>query len=94
MDIAQRVLQLCKHYNITSNRLATMADIPSSTMQNIVAGNTATTTVANIEKVCRALDITLAEFFTDEAIVDMPPEARQEQKIIEQYINYKYNLGK
>ena len=86
MDIAARVRQLCNQRGISANKLATIADIPPSTIQNILTREMPTTTVLTIEKICTALNITLADFFTEE----LPLEAQQEKKIIEDYLRFKY----
>lgn len=91
MNIAARIRQLCDQRSISANKLATLADIPPSTMQNILTRETPTTTVLTIEKICDALGITVADFFTEE----LPIGALQEKRTIEEYLRFKYsNPGK
>jgi len=89
MDIANRVIELCRQHKITTNRLADLSCLNQSTVQNIVSGRNNSTTIDTIEKICEGLNISLADFFTDD---NLPVEALQEMKILKNYIHYKYTV--
>lgn len=59
-----RILHLCKQNNITLNKLSTICGITQSTLNNIISGRNATTTVSTIKKVCDGLEITILDFFS------------------------------
>ena len=59
-----RILELCQQNNITLNKLSTICGITQSTLNNIVSGRNATTTVSTIQKICDGLDITIVDFFS------------------------------
>ena len=58
-----RILELCRQHDITLNKLSTICGITQSTLNNVVSGRNATTTVSTIQKICDGLDITIREFF-------------------------------
>lgn len=65
--IIRRILELCKINNITIYRLAINADIPRTTLSNMIRNNTLPT-IPTIEKICKGFDITLAQFFMSDEI--------------------------
>lgn len=91
MDIAKKILDVCKVLNITPNKLATMADIPRTTIQDIVNGKNKNPQINTIEKICNAVDLTLVRFFMDEN-PEFQQEALVELNHYKQYLRYKYNL--
>ncbi|MBR0303114.1 MAG: helix-turn-helix transcriptional regulator, partial [Clostridia bacterium] len=50
--------------------------VPEATLTNIFYRGT-TPTIATLEQICSTLDITLAEFFADDKIVEMTPELKE-----------------
>lgn len=58
----RRIRQLCKERGFTVNKLATMAGINQSTLDNIVRGLTKDPRVSTLHKVALAFNMTLAEF--------------------------------
>ena len=59
-----RILDLCRQNNITLNKLSTVCGITQSTLNNIISGRNATTTVSTIQKICDGLEITILDFFS------------------------------
>jgi len=59
-----RILDLCQQNNITLNKLSTICGITQSTLNNIISGRNATTTVSTIKKICDGLEITILDFFS------------------------------
>jgi len=62
--VKMRILELCQQNHITLNKLSTICGITQSTLNNIVSGRNATTTVSTIQKICDGLDITIIDFFS------------------------------
>lgn len=66
MDVGSKIVhfRVAKHY--TTNKLATLAGISQSYLRDIELGNK-NPTVEVLSYICDALDISLSEFFDDEA---------------------------
>ena len=67
--IANRIKELCKEKGITIYRLAQLSGVPHTTIMSIFSGATKNPSVTTIDKLCKALDITLAEFFKDSRFI-------------------------
>ena len=80
-DVIQHIQDLCQERSWTYYRLAKEADIPYSTLNNMVNR----TNIPTLQKLCDAFGITLADFFLDK------PDALQltegQQEIITLYNN-------
>lgn len=61
--ISKRILQLCDEYNITINKLANLAGITQSTLNDVVHGKTKNPTIKTIYYICFGLGIELKDFF-------------------------------
>ena len=61
--IAQKILKLCKKYNLSLNKLATICQMPPSTIKNILYGKSQNVKIGTIIKICDGLEISLLEFF-------------------------------
>lgn len=69
-----RILDLCKEYNITVNRLATISGITQSTLNNIVSCRNKSATLSTIKKLCDGLDITIQDFFANDLFMGLEQE--------------------
>ncbi len=61
--ITQRILQLCKNYNITPNKLGTISGVEPSTITSIFYGKSKNPGIVTIKSICDGLDITIFDFF-------------------------------
>jgi len=61
--VQNRVIELCNAKRWAVNALANYSGIPSSTMRNIVNGQSKNPGIVTIKKICDGLGITLGEFF-------------------------------
>ena len=59
---ALRIRQLCKSRNITINKLATLADLKQSTIDNILRGKSKNPKVRTLHKIANVFGMTLSEF--------------------------------
>ncbi len=64
--VFERIEELTKKKHLTLYRLAKNAEIPYSSLNNIMHRRTCPT-VGTIEKLCKGLNITLSEFFNFES---------------------------
>lgn len=70
----KRILDLCDEKDITINKLATLAGIRQSTVNNLIDGTSKTPTLLTILRLCLGLDMQLKEFFDDDIFKDLDDE--------------------
>lgn len=75
MDVLARLLELVEQKGWSINRLAKEAGITQSTLSSIFSRQTIPS-IPTLQKLCNALGLTLAEFFSDTP-EEIPPELRQ-----------------
>lgn len=75
MDVGSRLRQLRKSKHLSERDLAELTAI-SQPVINRLENNARIADVDSLNRICAALGITLAEFFSDQA-QGMPPEVRQ-----------------
>lgn len=68
--ITKRILALCKERNITPNKLANLAGMPSGSLKSIFYGKSKNPGTRTLLDICQALEITLYDFFNDEMFKD------------------------
>lgn len=71
-----RILELCHQNDITLNKLSIICGITQSTLNNIVSGRNATTTVSTIQKICDGLEITILDFFSSPLFDNLEQEIK------------------
>lgn len=59
---ALRICQLCKNRKITINKLATLAGLKQSTIDNIIRGKSRNPQVRTLHKIANVFGMTLSEF--------------------------------
>ena len=59
---ALRIRQLCKNHGITINKLATLAGLKQSTIDNILRGASKNPKVRTLHKIANVFGMTLSEF--------------------------------
>ncbi len=64
--ISQRILSLCEENNITVNKLASLAGLPSATIRCIFYGKSKNVGCRTILDICQAVGISLFDFFNDD----------------------------
>ena len=74
--VSFRILELCRQYDITLNKLSTICGITQSTLNNIVSGRNNSTTISTIKKICDGLEITILDFFTSPLFDNLEQEIR------------------
>ena len=67
----KRILALCNEKDITINKLATLAGVRQSTVNNLIDGTSKTPTLLTVLRLCLGLDMQLKEFFDDEVFKDL-----------------------
>lgn len=76
--IGPRIKELCDKQQITKYRLSQMTGVTQTVLSRIMKGENVPT-IQTIEKICFALNISLAQFFAKD---ENPPDLTAEQKEI------------
>ena len=71
-----RIIELCCTNEITLNKLSTICGITQSTLNNIISGRNATTTVSTIKKICDGLEISIIDFFSSYLFENLEQEIK------------------
>ena len=74
--VRQRIVELCREYNISFNKLSNISGVTQSTVNNIVSGRNNSTTVSTVKKLCDGLGITIEEFFRSDLFVGLEQEIK------------------
>ncbi len=61
--VSARILELCKQYNITVNKLSTISGVTQSTVNDIVNKKARNIGIVTIKKLCDGLEISITDFF-------------------------------
>ena len=69
-------MELCREHGITVNKLSIISGITQSTLNNIVSGRNATTTVSTVKKICDGLEITVQDFFNADIFLNLEQEVK------------------
>ncbi len=76
MDITKRLIELQKRYGWTDYKIAKEAGLSPNTVSNIYRrGNTPS--MVTLEAICKAFNITMAQFFAEDDMVELTPELRE-----------------
>ena len=76
MDTHSRLRQLMAERGWTAYRLAKESGLSESTLANIFKRNTVPS-IATLEAICSAFDISLAQFFAESEMVELTPELKE-----------------
>lgn len=76
MDILARLQQLINERGWTEYRLSQECGLAQSTIGNIFRRNTIPN-VLTLETICKGFDMTLAQFFAEDDLVELTPELRE-----------------
>lgn len=76
MDINKRLETILKKHGWTKYKLSKESKLPESTLSNIFHRGTVPT-ISTLETICNTMNISLAEFFSDDDLVVMTPELKE-----------------
>ena len=82
MDYLEKLKVLMKQHNLTEYKLAQKADVAQSTINSLFRKNNLPT-IPTLESLLIAMDITLSEFFYDEAL--MKKHELEEQNLLKKW---------
>ena len=76
MDITAKLKMLQKQYGWSDYKIAKEAGLSPNTVSNIYRrGNTPS--MVTLEAICKAFNITMAQFFAEDEMVELTPELRE-----------------
>ena len=73
MDVKERLIQLQQQRGWTDYKIAKEAGLSSNTVSNIYRRNNVPS-IPTLEALCKAFDITMAQFFAEDNLVELTPE--------------------
>ena len=76
MDIIKRLRELQERYGWTDYRIAKEAGLSPNTVSNIYRRDN-TPSMVTLEALCKAFNITMAQFFAEGDMVEITPELRE-----------------
>lgn len=82
MDYLEKLKFLMKQHNLTEYKLAQKADVAQSTINSLFRKNNLPT-IPTLESLLKAMDMTLSEFFYDEAL--MKKHELEEQNLLRKW---------
>ena len=63
--VGQRIVELSREKAVTYYRIADLADIPMSTIMNLISGRINNPTLVTLQGICRGLEVSLKDFFAE-----------------------------
>ncbi|AIF53686.1 helix-turn-helix domain-containing protein [Pelosinus sp. UFO1] len=102
-DVGKRVLDLRQQKGWSQYKLYKLAEIGQTTLSEIESGKKVPT-VTTLAKICKALEISLSDFFSeyetitanhhDDDIDKLPDHIKKELDIAKEFILYKHGIKK
>ncbi|GMB01663.1 helix-turn-helix transcriptional regulator [Pelosinus sp. IPA-1] len=103
MTIAERIIQLRTKKGYSTNKLSQLAEIGQATLREIEIGKKSPN-IITLEKICKALEISLSDFFSEDGISttnhddneidNLPEHIQKELDIAREFILYKHGIKK
>ena len=72
--VSMRIQQLCAEHGYNINSLARKADVPPTTLKNIIYGKSHNPSIVTIQLICDGLGISIYDFFNDSRFKTKIPE--------------------
>ena len=64
--VSQRILELCKAYNYTPNKLAELSATPQTTLLSLLANRVENPSSLVIYRICKVLNMEVKDFYDSE----------------------------
>ena len=74
--VVARILELCGARGFSINHLAYISAVPSSTLKNIINGNSRNTGIVTLKMLCDGFGITLVDFFNTDIFISLEQELK------------------
>lgn len=101
-DVGKRVLNLRQQKGWSQYKLYKIAEIGQTTLSEIESGKKVPT-VTTLAKICKALKISLSDFFSEDATItanhdddidNLPDHIKKELELAKEFILYKHGIKK
>ncbi len=76
MNVQDRLNELLKKKGLTRYKLAKQSGVPEETLTNIFTRGSVPT-ISTLELICKGLNITLAQFFAENDMIEYTPELKK-----------------
>lgn len=76
MDVKEKLIQLQKQRGWSDYKIAKEAGLSPNTVSNIYRRNNVPS-LSTLEALCKAFGITMAQFFAEDALVELTPDLRE-----------------
>lgn len=63
--VGERIEELSREKAVTYYKIADRADIPMSTVTNLISGRIKNPTLGTLQGICRGLEVSLKDFFAE-----------------------------
>jgi XRE family transcriptional regulator, regulator of sulfur utilization len=98
MIISERIIHLRTEKDYSTNKLSQLAEIGQATLREIEIGKKSPN-IITLEKICKALEISLADFFAEDHAHDndldnLPADAKKELDLFKEFLLYKHGIKK
>jgi len=104
MNISERITQLKIEKGYSTNKLSQLAEIGQATLREIEIGKKSPN-IITLEKICKALEISLADFFScesdtlaanrdDNEMDNLPDHIKKEIDMAKEFVLYKHGIKK
>lgn len=97
MNVGSRIVEIRQQKGLSQYKLYQLAEISQAALSDIES-NKKSPTIITLEKICNALEITLAEFFSEDKESDsskidtLPADAKKELDLFKEFLCYKYGI--
>lgn len=97
MNVGSRIVEIRQQKGLSQYKLYQLAEISQAALSDIES-NKKSPTIITLEKICNALEITLAEFFSEDKesdtskIDELPIDAKKELDLFREFLCYKYGI--
>lgn len=96
MNIGNRIIEIRQKKGLSQYKLYNLAEISQSALSDIES-NKKSPTIITLEKICKALEISLSDFFLEDKaneIDTLPPAAKKELALFKEFLIYKQDIKK
>ena len=76
MNVQDRLNELLKKQGLSRYKLAKQSGVPEETLTNIFTRGSVPT-IATLELICKGLNITISQFFSDNDMIELTPELKE-----------------
>ncbi|MBU2699272.1 transcriptional regulator with XRE-family HTH domain [Sporomusaceae bacterium BoRhaA] len=99
MNVGNRIIGIRHNKGLSQYKLYNLAEISQSALSDIES-NKKSPTITTLEKICKALEISLSDFFLEDNAHDnndldnLPADSKKELALFKEFLLYKHDIKK